>query len=398
MKKVRNEKVTTVACKSVKEAIKNRTLAYYFCNRNKIHDMKNLTILLLNLVVIGGCSSQPQSMQGPKPPVKNVILMIGDGMGVAQIYAGYTANKSHLNLFKAQYVGFSLTCSADQYITDSGAGATAISTGEKTNNSAIGVDMHGTAQKTILESAEDKGLSTGLVVTCPITHATPAAFVAHQINRNENTDIAGDFVGSGIDIFIGGGRLYFEDANGTFNFSDSLRKLGYSIVNNLNAVHPADSSKIGCFVADMDLPMMTEGRGDFLSKATRLALSKLAKNDKGFFIMIEGSQIDWGGHSNDIQYIVSEVIDFDKAVGEAFQFADQQPGTLVIVTADHETGGLSITGGDLTTGELEANFGTINHSAVMVPVFAYGQGAEKFAGVYENTEIHYKIMQALGLD
>jgi alkaline phosphatase len=363
----------------------------------KSRAIKLVYVLLLIPGLLEGCSKQSRIQGKAETPVKNIILMIGDGMGVTQIYAGFTANKGHLNLQKAQYVGFSLTYSANEYITDSGAGATAISTGRKTKNYAIAVDTNGIPLKTILESAEEKGLSTGLVVTCPITHATPAAFIAHQVSREENAGIAKDFIGSGIDIFIGGGRLYFEDADGQYNYSDSLRKLGYSIVYDLKNVHPENTVNTGCFVADMDLPTMLNGRGNYLPEATRLALGKLAKNKEGFFIMIEGSQIDWGGHKNDLQYVITETIDFDKAVGEAFSFADEHPGTLVIVTADHETGGLSITGGNLKTGDIQAKFSTNEHTAVMVPVFAYGRGAEIFAGVYENTEIYYKMMQALGL-
>jgi alkaline phosphatase len=358
---------------------------------------KNLAVIFAFLILSSACSASYPDTTDPEHAVKNIILMIGDGMGVAQVYAGYTANKGHLNMFKAPYTGFSITYSADQYITDSGAGATAFSTGKKTYNYAIGVDANKIPRKTILESARDKGLSTGLVVTCPITHATPAAFVAHQAERYDTNNIALDIIGSGVDIFIGGGRLQFEHFTGGLNLSDSLRKRGYTIVYKLSDISPSDSLKTGCFMADRDLPKMSEGRGDYLPQATRLALDKLSRDENGFFIMIEGSQIDWGGHSNDINYVVDETIDFDNAVGEAFHFADEHPGTLVIVTADHETGGLSITGGDINKGELQTHFSTNAHSAVMVPVFAYGQGAEMFTGVYQNTEIYFKMMQALGL-
>ena len=131
-------------------------------------------------------------------------------------------------------------------------------------------------------------------------------------------------------------------------------------------------------------------------EATKIALSRLKKNENGFFIMIEGSQIDWGGHDNDISYQISEVIDFDKAVGEAMNFADNNPGTLVIVTADHETGGLALVGGDIKNGELQARYSSGDHTAVMVPVFAYGTGAAEFAGIYENTELFHKMIRLFG--
>jgi alkaline phosphatase len=359
--------------------------------------MKRITYLLLYGWTALACFGQQVPDKYPEGSVKNIILLIGDGMGVTQIYSAYTYNKGYLNLFKSPYIGFSITYSADNYITDSGAGATAISTGKKTNNYSVGVDKQGKPLKTILESAEERGLATGLVVTCPVTHATPAAFIAHQVSRNEDVQIARDFIGSGIDLFIGGGKYHFEDTSGFYNYSDTLRKDGYSIVYDLRSIDTESSKNTGCFVANLDLPSFSEGRGDYLPEATKIALSKLKGNQNGFFMMIEGSQIDWGGHANDIQYVISELLDFDKAVGESIKFADKNPGTLVIVTADHETGGLSITGGDINEGTVLANFSSLGHTAVMVPVFAYGTGAEAFAGIYENTEIYLKMMQALNL-
>lgn len=338
-----------------------------------------------------------QSLQHEPQTVKNIILMIGDGMGTSQVYAGYTANKGYLNLFKAQYTGFSITNSADNYVTDSGAGGTAISTGKKTNNESIGVNSMGVPQKTILESAEEKGLSTGLVVTSSITHATPASFIAHQICREENIDIANDFIQSGIDVFIGGGRIYFEGPKKGLNISDTLRHQGYEIVYTLEGIQPASSKNLGCLIADNHLPKIIEGRGDYLVNAVNIALEKLVNNDSGFFIMVEGSQIDWACHSNDLPFLVGEMIDFDKAIGTAFDFADNHPGTLVIVTADHETGGLALTGGAIATGEVEGEFSTKDHTGVMIPVFAYGDGSELFAGIYQNTEIYCKMMQLLRL-
>ena len=349
-------------------------------------------ILLSIIYLISSCSAPVEK----EPKVKNIILMIGDGMGVTQIYAGYTANKGKLNLENATYVGFSKTYSANSYITDSGAGGTAISTGVKTKNGAIGVDTMGQPVKTILESAKENGLATGLVATSAITHATPASFIAHVPDRNEYVTIARDFIGSDIDIFIGGGKEFFEGKEE--NISDDLRKQGYRIGYNLDSINPDDTANIGCLAADDGLPRMLDGRGDYLPEATDIALKKLSQSDKGFFIMIEGSQIDWGGHDKDIDYVVTEMLDFDKAIGEAFAFADKNPGTLVIVTADHETGGLSIIGGDLATGEMTTNFSTDHHSSVMVPVFAYGTGAEEFAGIYENTDIYHKMMKVFGFE
>ena len=318
--------------------------------------------------------------------------MIGDGMGLNQVYAAYTVAKGNLNLEKAEYIGLSKTSSANKYETDSGAGGTALATGEKTMDNYIGLDIYKQPLKSILEIAEENNLSTGMVVTCSMTHATPASFIAHQPSRYMYGAIAKDFIDSGIDIFIGGGKSHFEDSSDV-NVLDELRAKNYKIVGRLEDIDPSDSSNIGCIMAVDALPKMSEGRGNYLPDATKIALEKLSRNENGFFIMIEGSQIDWGGHDNDFDYLVSEVLDFDKAVGEAFAFADKNPGTLVIVTADHETGGLTITDGDLQTGEIEVHFSTGYHTGVMVPVYAYGTGAEIFSGIYENTEIFHKIME-----
>jgi alkaline phosphatase len=354
-----------------------------------------LNILLLGFITTYGGTNSDEKIKNQH--VKNVILLIGDGMGVAQIYAGYTANKGKLNIERSTYVGFSKTYSANSYITDSGAGATALSTGCKTNNYSIGIDKDGKSKENIMEAAEKKGLSTGLVVTCSVTHATPAAFISHIESRFSEESIALGFFGSGIDIFIGGGIDYFEHRLDKINISDSLRKIGYSVVYDLKSIDINSDKNIGCLAANISLPSMNNGRGDYLPQATDIALNKLRKNDKGFFIMIEGSQIDWGGHNNDLKYVTSEVIDFDKAIGEAFDFADSNPGTLVIVTADHETGGLALTGGDIGNGIVEGKFSTTLHTGVMVPVFSYGEGSSEFAGIYENTEIYQKMMRLLGL-
>lgn len=358
--------------------------------------MKSIRLLAILLILTGfSCSSVKKIDQ--KQEVKNIILMIGDGMGLTHAYAAYTANRGKLNLERAQYIGLSKTYSADSYETDSGAGGTALSTGEKTHNRYVGLDTEGLPLPHILEMAEANGLSTGLVATSTITHATPASFIAHQRSRYKYLDIAQDFVNSGIDIFIGGGRLHFEDTVPD-NVSEQLREKGYKIVYRLKDIDPSDSSNIGCLAADDALPRISEGRGDYLPRATELALEKLGQNPQGFFIMIEGSQIDWGGHDNDPAYVIEETIDFDIAVGVAFDYADTHPGTLVVVTADHETGGLSIIDGDLETGRTELRFSTPDHTGIIVPVYAYGTGAGTFAGIYENTEINHKMVELFSFE
>ncbi|MEQ1586647.1 MAG: alkaline phosphatase [Cyclobacteriaceae bacterium] len=334
--------------------------------------------------------------QKSKSRVKNIILMVGDGMGTAQIYAGLTANKGKLNLERCTTVGFHKNQASDNYVTDSAAGATAFASGQTTYNGAIGVDATGKPIPTILEIAERNGLATGLIATCSITHATPACFISHQPSRSLDEAIALDFLKTDIDVFIGGGRKYFSQRSDGLNLNDSLKGRGYQIANSIKEVQQITKGKLAAFLADEQQAKFSEGRGDELVKSTEKAIQLLKGNKKGLFMMIEGSQIDWGGHSNDTQYIIDEMIDFDKAIGKVLDFAAADGNTLVIITADHETGGFSIVGGDMKTGKVEGKFTTGNHTGVMIPVFAYGPGAEQFSGIYQNTEIYHKMIKAFG--
>jgi alkaline phosphatase len=325
---------------------------------------------------------------------KNVIIMIGDGMGISHVYAGMTANGGNLFLQNFRYTGFAKTYSLDNYVTDSAAGGTALATGQKTYNGAIGVNDNEEPIENIREMAEKKGMSTGLVSTSAITHATPASFIAHQPFRGMYEEIAADFLGSGIDVFIGGGSEHFEKRKDNLNYSDSLREEGYTVLYNLNEIKKVKEEKLAGFTApghNQPLPR----RGEMLVPATETAIKILSKNDKGFFLMVEGSQIDWGGHGNNTPYLVLEMLDFDRAIGAALKFASGNKETLIIVTADHETGGMALKDGNLTTGFVEAQYASDNHTGVPVPVFAFGPGAEHFTGIIDNTDIPKIIMMLL---
>ena len=353
--------------------------------------------LRLNLIPILLACSVSVQCQTAAPKPKNIILLIGDGMGTAQIFAGLTANKGKLNLERCTVVGFHKNQSADNYVTDSGAGATALSIGKKARNGAIGVDATRVAHPTILEIAERSKLSTGMVVTCSITHATPASFIAHVPSRSSVEDIALDFLKTDIDVFIGGGRNHFAKRKDGLNLLDSLRHRNYKVLDSFAGIADVKSGKLAGFIADEEPPKASEGRAGQLLTGTRTALNLLSKNKAGFFLMVEGSQIDWGGHANNTQYVIDEMLDFDKAIGEALDFAAKDKNTLVIITADHETGGMTLNAGDIHTGRVDAKFTTTHHTGVMIPVFAYGPGSEKFSGIYENTAIFTNMMEALKL-
>lgn len=358
-------------------------------------------LIILTGLGFSGCDSPPASdnvstavaaeeaQDGPK----NIILLIGDGMGLTQITAGMIANKNQLELERFPYVGLIKTSSSDALITDSAAGATAFSAGKKTYNGAIGVDSDKKSVETILEIAGDRDIKTGLVATSSITHATPASFFAHQPSRSMDEAIAMDMLSAPVDFFIGGGKDFFENRADSLNLLDSLQNQGFKIYDGVEGITVDSKERVAGFIAPKQPKSMLEGRGNFLPEASQKAIDYL-NSGEGFFLMIEGSQIDWAGHANDSEGIVAEMLDFDKAIKAALDFAEKDGNTLVIVTADHETGGYSIIGGD-KDGKVEGAFSTGHHTPALIPVFAYGPGAEKFSGFYENTAIFDKMLELL---
>lgn len=324
--------------------------------------------------------------------VKNIILMIGDGMGIAQVYAGYTGNRGSLNLFNMLNIGFSIPSSADSYITDSAAGATAMATGKKTNNRYVGVDTTGAPLLTVTEMIKAWGIRSALISSGDITDATPAAFYAHRSERSWSEAIALDFLSNPVDILIGGGYGHFTSRSDKKDLFNELQNNGYVVSSRFDAMDTITAHKF-IILDDNAVISKESGRRDFLSQSLNKCIHILKQNKKGLFIMAEGAQIDDGGHANKMSYVVREMIDFDKAVGEAMRFADTNGETLVIVTADHETGGLSLLDGNIQKGYVDGNFATDDHSAVMVPVFAYGPHSQDFRGVYQNTDIFKKIMR-----
>lgn len=322
-------------------------------------------------------------------------------MGLTQITAGMFMNDNQLNLEEFTHVGLQKPHPADQLITDSAAAATAIASGRKTYNGAIGVDESGKPVTTILELARAADMRTGLVVTSTITHATPAGFFAHQPNRNMEEEIAADLVSAEVDFFVGGGKDFFDQRTDGRNLIDELWKKGYFVSDfsqsKFEKTKIEPGRKFACFSSNGKPAEAANGR-DYLPLAAKAAVEMLAAGaEHGFFLMVEGSQIDWAGHKNDSGYIVSEMIDFDKAIGAVLDFAKKDGQTLVIVTADHETGGYAINPGS-TWDSIRAGFTTEHHTATLVPVFAWGPGAKLFSGMYENTAIYGKMARALGLN
>lgn len=362
-----------------------------------------IIILSLLILILFACKPSTVIIKDVISP-KNVILLIGDGTGLSQISSAFYFKKTSPNYARFKHIGLINTSSSRQDITDSAAGATAFACGVKTYNGAIGVADDSTNVENLVEIISSKNIKSGLISTSSITHATPAAFYAHNISRGSAEEIALDLVKSEIDFFAGGGTKFFNNRNDGKDLLNVLKEKDFSIdttaLSDLSAIQ--SYKKAAYILANDHMPPAAKGRGDFLTNATDLAIQFLNKDNSNFFMMVEGSQVDWGGHANDGEYLVSELIDFDDAIGKALDFAEKDGNTLVIVTADHETGGFTLASTLKKTkdgeeysdyNEISFNFSTEGHSATLIPVFAYGPGSEEFIGIYENTAIYEKILK-----
>lgn len=332
--------------------------------------------------------------QGKK--IKNVILMIGDGMSLMHVYSAWTANRGKLFLDNCQTVGLSKTYCTNKLITDSGAGGTALATGQKTIYHAVGVDPEGRPLKSLVDLAAAKGKSTGLAVTCRLWDATPADFCCHNIDRDAEAAIVADYVNCNADYVFGGGAKLFEKREDGRDLFAELRAKGFQTPRSWEDLVTIKNGKVFAVPYSVDTPLPAD-RGDLLARASLKGIELLNQNKNGFFMMIEGSQLDDYGHFNDLDLLMQETHDFDRTIGEIYKWAAQDGETLVIVTADHETGGLTLVDGDLKEGKIVCKFSTGGHSGVMVPVYAFGPGAQEFTGIFENTAIFDKIKKLLNL-
>ncbi len=329
---------------------------------------------------------------------RNIVLVIGDGMGLAQISAAHSL-RSQLALGRFPVIGLVATASADELVTDSAAAATALASGHKTRNQAIGIDPAGRPLPNLVERARARGMATGLVVTSRITHATPAAFVAHVPHRREETRIAEQLANSGVELLFGGGRDMFLPRLQGGQRKDGknlLQRLARShhLANDAKSFARLDSLPAVALLAMQALPRAGQ-RPVPLAQMTTKALELLARDEDGFFLMVEGSQIDWAGHRNDARWVVQETLDLDSTVAHVLDFAQRDGNTLVLVTADHETGGLALEG-RASEQELEIDFTTHGHTASLVPLFAFGPGATLFAGILDNTDIGQRLLELIG--
>lgn len=344
----------------------------------------------------------------PDNQIRNIILFIGDGMGLSHLTAARTnllGPDGRLHIEQMPVTGLVATHSADDLITDSAAAGTALSCGVKTINGSIGVDSSGQSHTTILEAARDAGLSTGLVTTTSLADATPAVFASHVRSRGMKAEIALQMLRARVNVLFGEGEYFYPKADARSERKDDVnpltlaQELGYSIIDKKEDLASAEADYVlGLFedlTTDRMKPEMQAPAGTpSLAELTAGALALLSRNEKGFFLMVENEGVDHGSHVNRPDYFIEHLKNFDDAVRVAIDFALQDERTLVLVTADHETGGLNIINGSPAGGRFEVAWATDRHTGQPVPLFAFGPHAMRFTGLKDNTEIP-KIMAEL---
>ena len=355
------------------------------------------SLLLLFTLSLGSASCTKKKAE-EAPKAINVIYMIGDGMGLPQVFATMLATGKEMTFQQFPYTGIVDTRSASNDITDSAAGGTALACDKKTKNGMVGMDADTLPMVSVLDAMADQGKSIGIVVTCYSGHATPADFYAKVPNRKMYEDIAMQLAESDkINVMIAGGRKHFDHRSDSINLFDRMEnELGWKVYDTLADIDTT-CMKYAVLAAKGHMPKAPE-RGDFLPEGVKTALKTLKQNEKGFFLMVEGSQIDFACHEHDSANMVEETVDFDKAVKIALDFAKADGNTLVVVTADHETGGLTMIDPQGHYSNVSFNYSTYSHTCLPVMIYAYGPGAEQFTGWMQNCEVKGKILKACGIE
>jgi alkaline phosphatase len=374
----------------------------------------HFTILFIILILFGQIS---------RAAVKNVIVMIGDGMGFEHVKAAslYAYGEEGKLSFEKYYCGELATHSADSHLvkyhaTDSAAAATAMATGQKVKNGVIS-ERAGEPIKTILEYLKEQGKATGLITTVPVTHATPAGYGAHSRSRNNHSDIANDYMTQSRPNLLFG--AYYKNGKGMTVEKAEKAKYIVAITRQqmLDMVTPVDENSnevffmAGLFCPDempweydyyhpqkILFPLEEEHIPNYdviphLSEMTSAALCVLDNDPDGFFLMVEGGKIDWAGHDNIIEHSVFETLEFDRAFRRVMDWLEDRDDTLIVVTADHECGGLWVVKNNRKGFMPEVFWGSTNHTGINVPIYAVGQGAKEFAGVIDNTDLCKIIMK-----
>ena len=353
---------------------------------------KNLFTLFsfaLILSILGSCSKNTNYNQVEVKPIKDdlsVIFLLGDGMGFAQLTAAWHQNQ-FLHMQNFPYTGFVLTHSTNKFVTESGAANTAMMGGYKTKYGFLGVDIYENPQESIYEYLKKKNYKTGIITTAHLTDASLAALYTHRTNRYEFEDIALDYYHQQADFAVAGGQDHFDKREDQQNLLSNMQNQGVEIFHSLEDIQNIGKTPaLGMLYAGRP-PYLLDGRSDYLYQASEKALQLF--DNEAFFLFIEGAHIDLGGHSNSIEHQITEIIEFDNVVGMALDYAKRRDNVLVIVVSDHESGGLTLLQGEGM--EYIPNYPRDEHSGVMVPIFSYGPGAERFTGIQNNSDVYHHL-------
>lgn len=330
---------------------------------------------------------------------KNIILIVGDGMSVAQWHAGLIANKGQLNLNKFKNVGFLLTHTTNSLNGGAPDHGTALATGIKSYNGAVSVDVDTLPIRSIIEYSEEKGISTGIVSANTLLEGGVAPFVAHEANRMQMENIAASYLSHNLDVFIGAGLQSFINRKDGRNLVTELRDKGYQVVFSMDSIRDIRTGKLAGFTSIQNNPGIKDGRGSMFPDALETAVNILDNNKKGFFLFVADVFVDRASHSENAELVALETVDLDRAIGTAIEFAERNRNTVVIVTGGPEASGMALTTGNFQDGTFEAKWAVpgMIHTGTMVPVFAYGPGSEIFGGIQDNTDLFNKMMNLLGL-
>lgn len=395
--------------------------------------MKICKNTILGLVAVAMFALVSCGSQQNEPKVKNVIYLIGDGMGFGAVSSLLLSEDAQTGFEMAPVIGLNETCSANNFVTDSPAGGTALATGTRTCNGFLGVGPDSVQLVSILKKAQAMGKKSGIVVNTTLTEATPGAFYAGVTSRSMSYKIAEQFTESGVDVAIGSGLSAFINRPDSVDLTATLIEKGYNVYLDWKAVLATQSEKFVGILPMSDVHRRnkssntTAGAADgaevclaaklaasnddgadtaklseptlYLEKASMKALEQLEKNaPNGFFLMIESAIIDGYGHNNDSDGMIEEMKEFDQTLKALVKYVNEHPNTLLVVTADHETGGTGVAYKGYNVGEtapVKLSFSTKGHTGTVVPIFAYGAGAENFAGIFKNKDIPGVIEQLM---
>ena len=384
--------------------------------RNTLKLLGSLPLMAFGATRVNASEHQITKTGAQNP--KNIVLISADGMGVCQWQAGMVAAKGKMNLSRMQSAGLLTTNPLDVFCGDAPSHSTALATGVNSHKGAVSVDLDNKPLKTITELVKEKGLAMGIVSVNSLVEGSIVPFVGHAQNRMAVEALTAGYVDTDIDVFIGAGSDYFtKSIQGGFgpgpgaggavqmgertdkrNLINELKAKGYQVCNSIDEIKQVKSGKLAGFTEAQSNPNIQEGRGDMFPASVETALNVLKSGSKGFFLMVGDMYVDRASHNGRLELLCDETKDLDRAIGKALDFAEHDGQTLVLVVGSPEASGMSIVGGNMAEGTVEAKWsmpGMANHSGTQVPMFAYGPGAEQFMGVMENTEIFTVVKQMM---